>query len=111
MRSHGCLTCRLRSPIYNVRKTSTARSNFLRQRIADAALKHRLPQIITVRKCGRAGLLMSSGPNLEDQSRRPPVSVEKILNGPFPADLPVEQPTKFELVINLKTARTLGVSI
>ena len=84
---------------------------FLRQRIADAALKHRLPAIINVRQFVQAGLLMSYGPNLEDQYRRAAVYVDKILNGALPADLPVEQPTKFELVINLKTAGTLGVSI
>ena len=84
---------------------------FLRQRIADAALKHRLPGIINVRQFVQAGLLMSYGPNLEDQWRRAAVYVDKILNGALPADLPVEQPTKFELVFNLKTAKTLGVSI
>jgi putative tryptophan/tyrosine transport system substrate-binding protein len=84
---------------------------FLRQRIADAALKHRLPGIINVRQFVEAGLLMSYGPNLEEQYRRAAVYVDKILNKALPADLPVEQPTKFELVINLKTAKTLGVSI
>jgi len=84
---------------------------FLRQRIADAALKHRLPAIINVSQFVQAGLLMSYGPNLEDQYRRAAVYVDKILNGALPADLPVEQPTKFELVINLKTAKALGVSI
>ena len=54
---------------------------------------------------------MSYGPNLEDQYGRAAVYVDKILNGASPADLPVEQPTKFELVINLKTAKTLGVNI
>ena len=84
---------------------------FLRQRIADAALRLHLPAIINVRQFVQAGLLMSYGPNLEDQWRRAAVYVDKILNGALPADLPVEQPTKFELVINLKTAKTLGVSI
>ena len=59
----------------------------------------------------QAGLLMSYGPNLEEQYWRAAVYVDKILNRAVPADLPVEQPTKFELVINLKTAKSLGVSI
>ena len=59
----------------------------------------------------QAGLLMSYGPNLEEQYRRAAVYIDKILNRALPADLPVEQPTKFELVINLKSAKTLGVSI
>ena len=54
---------------------------------------------------------MSYGPNLEDEWRRAAAYVDKILNGTFPGDLPVEQPTSFELVINLKTAKALGVSI
>jgi len=84
---------------------------FLRQRIADAALKHRLPGIINVRQFVQAGLLMSYGPNLEEQYRRAAVYIDKIINGALPADLPVEQPTKFELVINLKTARAIRLKV
>jgi putative ABC transport system substrate-binding protein len=83
----------------------------LRRDIADAALKHRLPAIINTKQFAQEGLLMSYGPNLEEEWRRAAVYVEKILNGAVPADLPVEQPTSFELVINLKTAKALGVSI
>ena len=84
---------------------------FLRQEIADAALKHRLPAIINVKQFAQAGLLMSYGPDLDDQYRHAAVYVDKILSGAVPADLPVEQPTRYDLVINMKTAKALGVSI
>ena len=84
---------------------------FLRQEIADAALKNRLPAIINVKQFAQAGLLMSYGPDLDDQYRHAAVYVDKILSGAVPADLPVEQPTRYDLVINMKTAKALGVSI
>ncbi len=83
----------------------------LRQEIADAALKHRLPAMTNARQFAQAGLLMSYGPDLDDLYRRAAIYVDKILSGAVPADLPVEQPTKFELVINLKTAKTLGLDV
>jgi putative tryptophan/tyrosine transport system substrate-binding protein len=83
----------------------------LRQPIADAALKYRLPAITNVNQFAQAGLLMSYGPNLPDLYRRAAIYVGKILRGAVPADLPVEQPSKFELIINLKTAKALGITI
>ena len=83
----------------------------LRKEIADAALEHRLRAMTNARQFAQAGLLMSYGPDLDDLYRRAAIWVDKILNGVMPADLPVEQPTKFELVINLKTAKALGLDV
>jgi len=82
-----------------------------RQQIAELALKNRLPGIHPLREYAQAGLLISYGPSLPDLYRRAATYVDKILRGAKPADLPVEQPTKFELVINLKTAKALGLTI
>ena len=81
-----------------------------RKRIADFALKSRLPSVGN-RAYVDAGGLMSYGADLADSYRRVAYYVDKILKGAKPADLPVEQPTKFELVINLKTAKQIGVTI
>jgi putative ABC transport system substrate-binding protein len=83
----------------------------LRQEIADAALKHQLPAMTNASEFAQAGLLMSYGPNLEDLYRRAATYVDKILQGASPADLPVEQPTKFEFVINMRTAKALGLDV
>jgi putative ABC transport system substrate-binding protein len=82
-----------------------------RQRISDLAIKHRLPSIHGPSEYVEAGGLLSYGPSYPDLFRRAAVYVDKILKGAKPGDLPIEQPTKFELVVNLKTARTLGVTI
>ena len=82
-----------------------------RQQIADLALKHRLPAITTLNEFAPAGLLMTYGTNLPDLYGRAASYVAKILRGAKPAELPVEQPTKFELTINLKTAKALGLTI
>jgi putative ABC transport system substrate-binding protein len=82
-----------------------------RQRVAELALRHRLPMFFSWRDHVEAGGLMSYGPDLGDLLRRAAIYVDKILKGAKPGDLPVEQPTKFELVINLKTAKALGLTI
>jgi putative tryptophan/tyrosine transport system substrate-binding protein len=79
--------------------------------ITQLAEKYRLPGIYGVRVFMDAGGLMSYGPSLVDLWRRAATYVDKILKGAKPADLPVEQPIKFELIINLKTAKTLGLTI
>jgi putative tryptophan/tyrosine transport system substrate-binding protein len=82
-----------------------------RIRIADLAVRSRLPSIFWDRPFAEAGGLMAYGPSSADMYRRAATYVDKILKGAKPADLPVEQPTKFELVINLKTAKQIGVTI
>jgi putative tryptophan/tyrosine transport system substrate-binding protein len=80
-------------------------------RVTDLAAKHRLPAMYAWKMYVDAGGLMSYGPSLHDIYQRAAIYVDKILKGAKPADLPVEQPTKFELVINLKTAEALGLAI
>jgi putative ABC transport system substrate-binding protein len=82
-----------------------------RARIVDFAARTRLPVVYPYRELVEAGGLMSFGPNYADMHRRAATYVDKILKGAKPADLPVEQPTKFELIINLKAAKALGLTI
>jgi putative ABC transport system substrate-binding protein len=82
-----------------------------RGQIAVMAIRERLPAISTAREYAEAGVLLSYGPDLQDQFRRSAAFVDKIFKGAKPADLPVEQPTKFELVVNLKTAKALGIDV
>jgi putative ABC transport system substrate-binding protein len=82
-----------------------------RGRLVDLAAKHRLPAIYAFREYVEAGGLMAYGPDLPDLFRRAATYVDRILKGTKPSDLPVEQATKFELVINLKTAKVLGLTI
>jgi putative tryptophan/tyrosine transport system substrate-binding protein len=79
--------------------------------VADLALKYRLPTVTDFRELPRAGGLLSFGPDLVDSYRRAATHVDKILKGAKPGDLPMEQPTKFDLVVNLKTAAILGLTI
>jgi putative ABC transport system substrate-binding protein len=85
--------------------------NANRKRIADFALKSRLPSTHSNREFVDAGGLMYYGADLAASYRRVAYYIDKILKGTKPADLPVEQPTKFELVINLKTAKQIGLTI
>ena len=82
-----------------------------RQRIADLAVSHRLPLMAPAREYAAAGALVSYGTDYPDRFRRAATYVDKILKGAKPAELPVEQPLKFELVINLKTAKAIGLTI
>jgi putative ABC transport system substrate-binding protein len=82
-----------------------------RGRIADLAVKYRLPTISGTIELAEAGMLMSYGPNFPESYRRAATYVDKILKGAKPADIPVERPIKFEFVINLKTAKQIGVMV
>jgi putative ABC transport system substrate-binding protein len=79
--------------------------------LAEGAIKHRLPSIFVFRQQVQAGGLLAYAASVADLSRRAAFFVDRILKGVKPADLPIEQPTRFELVINLKTAKTLGLEI
>jgi putative ABC transport system substrate-binding protein len=87
------------------------RTDAMRDAIATLALRHRLPGVGQMRRYTDAGVLLSFGPSLSAIRRRQAYFVDKILKGAKPADLPVERPTKFELVVNLKTAKALGLTI
>ena len=86
-------------------------TNVYREQIAEFAAKHRLPSMFGRKGYVEAGGLISYGPMLEEVSRRISVHVDKILKGAKPADVPTELPTKFELIINLKTAKQIGLTI
>jgi putative ABC transport system substrate-binding protein len=88
--------------------TQTSRDN--PQLLADLALKHRLPTMFGSRDNVVAGGLMSYAPDFNDLWRRAAVYIDKILKGAKPAELPVEQASKYQLVINLKTAKALGLT-
>ena len=85
--------------------------NANRARFAELAAKYRTPAIYETGEYVRAGCLMSYGPDLSDMARRGAVFVDKILKGTKPGDLAIEQPTRFELVVNLKAAKALGLVI
>jgi putative tryptophan/tyrosine transport system substrate-binding protein len=79
--------------------------------VVEFAAKNRLPAIYVWRQSVDAGGLMSYGPSFYELNRRAATYVDKILKGAKPADLPVEQPTRYELVVNLKTAKALGLTV
>jgi putative ABC transport system substrate-binding protein len=81
------------------------------RRIADFAIKRRLPSVAGVRELAEAGALLAYGPDRKENYRRAAVFVHQVLNGARPGDLPIQQPTKFELIVNARTARALGVTI
>jgi putative ABC transport system substrate-binding protein len=81
------------------------------KRVAELAIKNRMPSMNELSEYVEAGGLMSYSANNIDQYRRAATYVDKILKGAKPADLPVEQPTKFEFVVNLKTAKALNLTI
>src|SRR5262249_12782604 len=89
---------------------STPMTGIYRREIADLAKVHRLPAIALFRSHAEAGLLMTYGPSLTSEFRSAAMFVDKILRGAKPGDLPVEQPTKFELV-NIRTAQAIGITI
>ena len=91
--------------------TASPVANRHRDLIATLAAQHRLPAVYSGRQYVAAGGLMSYGPDLIDQFRRAAGYVDRILKGEKPAELPVQAPTKYELVINLKTAKALGLEI
>jgi putative ABC transport system substrate-binding protein len=80
-------------------------------RIVEFALKNRLPSIFHLKEFAEAGGLVAYGPSRTDMFRRAAIFVDKILKGAKPGELPIEQPTKFDLVLNMKTARALGIKI
>jgi ABC-type uncharacterized transport system substrate-binding protein len=86
-------------------------SIFFAKSAADLAIRHRLPSASVLRSFVNAGGLMSYGADIPHLFRSSAVFVHKILQGAKPADLPVEQPTKFELVVNLKTAKAIGINL
>ena len=100
---------RARAEAVQINETSMLTAH--RAKLAELAVRSRLPAVGLWRSAVQAGFLMSYGPEPSDLFRRVATYVDKILKGAKPADLPIERPTKFELVINLKTAKTLRLTI
>jgi putative ABC transport system substrate-binding protein len=100
-----------RSPADGLIVTSSPLAAVHRGVITAAAARHKLPAVYALRVMAASGGLMSYGPDIVDQYRRAAGYVDRILKGEKPADLPVQAPTKYELVINLKTAKALGLNV
>jgi len=100
---------RARAEAVHINETSMLTAH--RAKLAELAVRNRLPAVGSLKGSAEAGFLMSYGPELSDWFRRAATFVDKILRGAKPADLPFEQPTKLELVINLKTAKALGLRL
>ena len=92
-------------------RVSGATSGNQHRQITDLAVKHRLPAIYASTEATEAGGLMSYGPDIVDNYRRAAGYVDKILKGTKPADLPVQQPMKFEFAVNLKAAKQIGLTV
>ena len=107
----SAITLATRAKAGAVQVLPTAVLNTHRRRIAELAINNRLPTMFATTRHMDAGGLMSYGPDYTDLYRRAAIYVDKILKGAKPADLPVERPTKFELVINLKTAKQIDLTI
>jgi putative tryptophan/tyrosine transport system substrate-binding protein len=107
----GAFDAASKSGVNGLALLATAPINDHLKLVADLAVKNRLPSIYDRSEFVGAGGLMSYGPNVANMSRRAATYVDKVLKGANPGDLPVERPTKFELVINLKTAKALGLTI
>src|SRR5262249_43305608 len=105
------ITVLAQSPNSGLVVTGSAGALFHRGLIVALAARHRLPAIYPTRYWAADGGLISYGPDFLDQLRRAAGYVDRILKGEKPADLPVQTPTKYELVVNLKTAKTLGLEI
>lgn len=107
----GALSTMLREHVGGFLVVSSPLTISHRARLAELAVKHGLPSMFASKESAEAGGLMSYAPNLNDLVRRSAIYIDKILKGAKPADLPVEQASKYELVINLKTAKALGLAI
>ena len=114
-RVHDLSQKRLRQWCGSARRPSSCREivccSTIAARFAEIALRNRLPAASLQREYAEAGFLLTYGADIQDLYRRSTVFVDKIFKGAKPADLPIEQPTKFELVINLETANALGVEV
>jgi putative ABC transport system substrate-binding protein len=91
--------------------TQNASATIYRDLIITLAARHKLPAVYTLRYDVTGGGLLSYGPDIVDQFRQAAAYVDRILKGAKPADLPVQAPTKYQLVINVKTAKTLGIEL